>query len=144
MAARLLREKTHPNMLVVTIREGEEKEICGATLRELLKIIKDQVEERSVVVIVLNKESAMWREESMKTLLHDSQLKYVDVDGMRVATNNRCMAEQIKSDSLENAVMDGPKVVQNVCDGLTKSRKSWKQCIEIEEGRDGWSQNWRM
>ena len=102
MAARLLREKTHPNMLVVTIREGEEQEICGATLRELLKIIKDQVEERSVVVIVLNKESAMWREESMKTLLHDSQLKYVDVDGMRVATNNRCMAEQIKN--LENAV----------------------------------------
>ena len=114
MVGRHLRVKSHPSTLIVTIREGEEQEICGVTLEGPWTVVKDHVEEGTMVVIVLSKASAMWREESMKTLLHDSQLKYVDVDGMRVATNNRCMAEQIKSDSLENAVMDGPKVVQNV------------------------------
>ena len=29
---------------------------------------------------------------------------------MRVITNNRCIAEQIKNDKAENVVMDGPKV----------------------------------
>ena len=32
--ARHLREKTHPSMLVVTIREGEERGICSAAWRE--------------------------------------------------------------------------------------------------------------
>ena len=61
-------------MLVVTIREGE----------ELSKIVKDQIEERSVAVIVLNTESATWKDASMKTLLRDGQLKYIDVEGVRV------------------------------------------------------------
>ena len=43
MVARRLREKIHPNMLVVTIREREERGICSATLGELLRIVKDQV-----------------------------------------------------------------------------------------------------
>ena len=44
--ARHLREKTHPNMLVVvTIREGEEQGTRSAALRELLRIVKDQIEE---------------------------------------------------------------------------------------------------
>ena len=36
--ARHLREKIHPSMLVVTIREGEERGMCNAALRELLRI----------------------------------------------------------------------------------------------------------
>ena len=36
--ARHLREKTHSSMLVVTIREGEERGKCSAALRELLRI----------------------------------------------------------------------------------------------------------
>ena len=51
--AKCLQEKTHSSMLVVMIREGEERGICSAALKELLKIVKDQIEERSVVVIVL-------------------------------------------------------------------------------------------
>ena len=79
--ARHLREKTHSSMLVVTIREGEK---------------------RSVVVLVLNKESAMWKEAIMKTLLRGDQMKYTDVEGMRLVTNNRYVAGQINSDKVEN------------------------------------------
>ena len=99
--ARHLREKIHPGMLVATIREGEERGICSAALKELLKTVKDQIEERSVVVIVL-KESA-----SMRTLSRVDQLKYIDVEGMSVVTNNRCVAEQIKSDKVEIVATGG-------------------------------------
>ena len=64
--ARHLREKTHPSMLVVTINEDEKRGICITALRELLRIVKDQIEERSVVVIVSNRESAIWRNASVK------------------------------------------------------------------------------
>ena len=37
------------------------------------------------------------------------QLKYIDVEGMRVITNNRCVPEQIKSDKLENVASGGLK-----------------------------------
>ena len=67
-------------MLVLTIREGEERGICSAALKELLKIVKDQFEERVLVVIVLDKESASWKDASMKTLSRGDQLKYIDVD----------------------------------------------------------------
>ena len=117
LVARPLREKTPPSMLVVTIR-SEEREICRATLRELLRIVKDQIEERSVVVIVLSNESTIWREASMRTLAHDAQLKYVDVGEMGVITNSRCIAEQIMKDRVKKVAMDGPKVVENdVLDG---------------------------
>ena len=56
MVARRMREKTHPSMLVVTIRKAKEREICRATLGELLRIVKDHIEERSVVVMVLSNE----------------------------------------------------------------------------------------
>ena len=59
--ARHLREKIHPSMLVVTIREGEEKGMCNAALRELLRISKDQTRERSVVVIAISKRSSIWK-----------------------------------------------------------------------------------
>ena len=108
--ARHLREKTHPSMLVVTIREGEERGICSVALRELSGAVKDQIEERSVVVIVSNRESAIWKNASVKIVLQENQLKYVGIEGMRVVTNNRFIAEQIKSDKVENVVMDGSKI----------------------------------
>ena len=67
MVAWRLRVETHPSLLIVTIRDGEEQELCSATLEGLLRVVKDQVEEGSVVVIVLSEESAMWREERIKT-----------------------------------------------------------------------------
>ena len=42
----------------------------------------------------------------MQIVLQENELKYVDVEGMRVVTNNRFIAEQIKSDKVENVVMD--------------------------------------
>ena len=33
----------------------------------------------------------------MKTLLRKEQMKYIDVEGMRVVTNDKHIAEQIKS-----------------------------------------------
>ena len=106
--ARHLREKTHPSMLVVTIRDGEER---GA-MRELLRNVRDQIEERGAAIIVSNRESAMWRNASVKIVPQENQLKYLDVEGMRVVTNNRFFAEQIKSDKVENVVMNGSKVGQ--------------------------------
>ena len=67
--ARHLREKTHSTMLVVTIREGEERGICSAALREMLRIVKDQIEERGVVIIVMNRKSAFWRKASLKSVI---------------------------------------------------------------------------
>ena len=108
--AKCLREKTHPSMLVVTIREGEERGIFRAALRELLTILKDQIEERSVTVIVLNIESAIWKGASMKSLLRGEQLKYIDVEGVRVVTNNRCVAEQLKGNKVENVATGEVKI----------------------------------
>ena len=47
---------------------------------------------------------------SEKTLLRGDQQKYLDFEGMRVVTNSRCVAEQIKSDEVENIVTGGSKV----------------------------------
>ena len=83
------------------------EESAGAALNVLLNIVKDQVEERSVIVLVLNIESAVWKDASMKTLLRGDQLKYIDVEGKRVVTNNRCVAEQIKCDKVEKISTNG-------------------------------------
>ena len=98
--ARYLRKKIHPSMLVVTIREGEERGMCNAALWELLRISKDQMGERSAVVIVLSKRSTIWRETSMRTLIREEQLRYIDVEEMRVVTNDKHTAEQIKTDKM--------------------------------------------
>ena len=95
------------SMLIVTIREGEERGICSAALRELLRTVNDQIEERGVVIIVMNRESAIWRKASLNTAIRGSQLQYVDVEETRVITNKRCVGEQIKHDKMENVVMDG-------------------------------------
>ena len=63
-----------------------------------------------MVVTVSNRESAIWRTASVKTVLRETQLKYVDVEEMRVITNNRCTAEQLKGDKVENVVMGGSRV----------------------------------
>ena len=67
-----LREKIHPSMLVLTIREGEERGVCNAALRELLRIFQDQMGEGSAVVMVL----------SMRTSIREEQLRYIDVEEM--------------------------------------------------------------
>ena len=43
----------------------------------------------------------------MTTVVRENQLKHVDDNEMRVITNNRCFAEQVKSGKVENLVMDG-------------------------------------
>ena len=104
--ARHLREKIHTSMLVVTIRENEERGLCSAALRELWRIIQDQIEERSVVVIVMSKRSSIRKRINLKCATRKEQLKYVDAEGMRVITNSEHVAEQIKTDKSENIVMD--------------------------------------
>ena len=108
--ARHLLEKTHPSMLVVTIREGEDQGLCSATLRELWRIVKDQIEERSVVVMVMSRNSEVWTKASLKSVMREHHRKYIDAEGMRVITNNRYVLEQIKIDKGENVVMDEPKI----------------------------------
>ena len=41
--------------------------------------------------------------------MRENQLKYVDAEGMRVITNSKHVAEQIKIDKGENIVMDREK-----------------------------------
>ena len=63
-----------------------------------------------MVAIVLSTESTIWRKASVR------ELKYIDVEDMRVVTNDKHIAEQIKSGSnllhnkVENVVMNGSKV----------------------------------
>ena len=54
--ARHLRDKIHPIVLVVTISEGEEKGICSAVMRELPRIVKDQIGEECADVMVLEQQ----------------------------------------------------------------------------------------
>ena len=127
--AKHVREKIHPTVLVVTIRESEEKGMCNAAMRELLRIVKDQVGERCAIAMVLSRKSTIWRRAIMKTL-RKKQMKYIDVEGMRVVTNDKHIAEQIKSDStlparkwllnrkVKSTVMDG---VKNMKRGLVKN-----------------------
>ena len=110
--ARHLREKSHTSMLVVTLREGEDRGLCSVALKELMKINNDQVEERSMVVFVMNKEPAIWKDSSMEALLRHGYLTYIDVEGTRVVTNNRCEAEQIMSEKVEKGATGGVKIAK--------------------------------
>ena len=121
--ARRLREKIHPMMLVVTIRKDEDRGICNETLRELWIIVKDQIKEQTVAVVVMSKNSAIWRKTELKSAMQEDQLKYVDAEGMRVVTNSKRIAEQIIYDRVENVVTDGPTVVK---DEVMSGRRSWK------------------
>ena len=73
--------------------------------KELLTVVKDQKEQQSVVVRV----SAI-RNASVKIVLQENPLQHVEVEGMRVVTNNRFTAEEIKS---EVKVGDLEKSVEN-------------------------------
>ena len=68
----------------------------------------------------------------MTTLLRDDQVKYIDVEGMRAFTNNRCVAEQMKGGKVENVAMGGVKIVE--CGNVGQKTK-------FKEHRDEWSQN---
>ena len=127
--ARHLREKIHPSLLIVTIREGEERGMSSAALRELWRIVQDQIEERSIVVIVMSRNSAIWRRANLKSVMRENQLKYVDIEGMRVITNSKHVAEQIKIDKDENIVMDELKIGKF---GRIERQQN------LEEHRDGW------
>ena len=110
--ARRLREKIHPTMLVVTIRKDEDRGICSATLRELWRIVKDQIKERTVVVVVMSKHSTIWRRTKLKSVLKGDHLRFVDASGMRVITNSTHVAEQIKNDRDKCIVMDDLKIAE--------------------------------
>ena len=120
--ARHLREKIHPAVLVVTMREGEEKGMRSAAMREPLRIIKDQVGEGCAVATVLNRKSTIWRRAIVKTLLRKRQMQYIDVEGMRVVTNDKHISKQIKSDSTVSAreCLLNRKVKSTVMDGVKK------------------------
>ena len=47
-----------------------------------------------MVVIVSNRESAIWRKAGVKTVLREHRLKYVNVEGMRVITSQTTDAKQ--------------------------------------------------
>ena len=63
-----------------------------------------------MIVVVMSRESAIWKKARLKSVRRENQLKYVDAEEMRVITNNRCVAEQIKLDRDENTAMDGSNV----------------------------------
>ena len=65
--AKHLREKIHPIVLVVTIREGEEKGFCSAVMKELLRFVKDQIGEECAVAMVPSRKSTIWRRAIVKT-----------------------------------------------------------------------------
>ena len=79
-------------------------------MRELWRIVKDQIKEQTVAVVVLSKYSAIWRKTKLKSVMKEDQLKYVDAEGMRVITNSKHVAEQIKSDKDKYVAMDDQKL----------------------------------
>ena len=110
-----------------------------------MKIVKDQIEERSVVVFILSKESAIWKDASMETLLRGDQLKDTDVEGMRVVINNRCAAEQIKNDKVEHVVTGEIKtgefckrqnLLSTVMDGVTCGKVGKSETSNTDEERE--------
>ena len=94
-------------------KESEERGICSAASTKVVRNIEDQIQERSVCVLVLNEESSLKRPE-YKTLLRHWQLRHIDLGKLRVVTNIRCVADQLKGDkSCEH------------CDGWSRDSKIW-------------------
>ena len=62
-----------------------------------------------MVVFVSNKESAIWKDSGVKELLRHVHLKYIDVEGKGVVTSDRCVAEQIKGDKVEDVATGGAR-----------------------------------
>ena len=88
--ARHMRQRAKPSLLLVTIREREEKRYPQCGIKKLADIIEDQVQEQDVVVLVWNEESATGKDMNLKAVLRRSELKYIDVGELMVVTNNRC------------------------------------------------------
>ena len=118
-------------MLVAMIREGEGQGACSVALGELWKVVEEQIERQGVVIIELNRNSATWRKASMKPVVRENRLKYIDAEGMRVITNNRCVAGKIKFDESENTVMDDLKIGEF---GRIERKSNFKS-IEMDESR---------
>ena len=74
-----------------------------------------------------NEESAIWKDARLNTLSRDAQLKYIDIEGTRVVTNNRCVADQ-------NPARQGGERRDVWIIGW-KMWKMWKSA-KIEEHRD--------
>ena len=83
--ARHLREKIHPIVLVVMIRKGEERGMRSAAMRELQRIIKDQVGEGCAVAVVLGRKSTIWRRATRCSLWKVSKrsMRNVFLSGLR-------------------------------------------------------------
>ena len=63
-----------------------------------------------MVVVAMSRNSIIWRKASLRSVMRDDQLKYVDTERMRVITNSQHVAEQIKIDNSESIVMDELKI----------------------------------
>ena len=109
--------------------------------RELLRVVRDLIEERGMAVIVSNKESTVWRKTSVKTSLREKQLKYTDLEELKVVTNDRHIAEQIKSDSTLSAQGNllRSKVGNVAMDGVKTGKVGKQENCKIEE--EMWSQS---
>ena len=74
-------------------------------------------------------------------------MKCIDVEGMRVVTNDKHSAEQIKKRlNIARARVSIEQEGEGHRDGWTKSWKIWKsgKGTKFEERRDGWSQKWKI
>ena len=54
----------------------------------------------------------------MKSVMQEDQLKYVDAEGMRIITNSKHVAEQIKSDKDKCVAMDDQKITETNRQGI--------------------------
>ena len=107
--------------------------MVSAASKSFVSIIEDRIQDRSVVVSVLDQESTIWKDLNMKAFSRHWQLIYIDIGGLRAVSNNRC-------DKVENLVMDGAKIGKSrnvgnnknsegvVADGVRTEEfgKSWK------------------
>ena len=97
----------------------------------------------------MSKRLTIWRKTSMRTLIREEQLRYVDVEEMKVVTNDKHIAEQIKTDKMESVVMNGSKVGKfGKIDGKQKLKSIVMNGVRSEkkhgeERRDEWSQKWK-
>ena len=93
-------------------------------MRELWRIVKDQIKEQTTAVVVMSKCSAIWRRTQLKSAVQEDQLKYVDFEGMRIVTNSKHVADQIKSDRDKCVVMDDRKIAGHKKIGGRQNLKS--------------------
>ena len=101
--ARHLREKIHPIVLVVTKREGEEKGICSAVMRKVTKDRQRSDWRRMRSCHGAEQKVNNLEKSDCENFAEEKTDEYIDVEEMRVVTNDKHIAEQIKSDSTLSA-----------------------------------------